>query len=35
MEHLRAEEIAGEEWAEWYALSPRERFLESMKLWDT
>lgn len=35
VERLRAEEIAGEEWAEWYALSPRERFLESMKLWET
>jgi hypothetical protein len=29
------EEIAGEEWASWYALSPSERLLESMKLWDT
>jgi hypothetical protein len=35
MERIRAEEIAGEEWAAWYALSPSERFLESMKLWDT
>ncbi len=35
MERLRAEEIAGEEWASWYALSPSERFLESMKLWET
>jgi len=31
--HL-AEDIAGEEWAEWYRLTPRERFAESMKLWD-
>jgi hypothetical protein len=31
---LTAEEIAGGEWAAWYALSPQERFLESMKLWD-
>jgi hypothetical protein len=31
--HL-AEDIAGEEWAEWYRLTPRERFVESMKLWD-
>ena len=25
----------GEEWAEWYLMSPQERFAESMKLWDT
>ena len=30
-----AEEIVGQEWAEWYALSPVERFLESEKLWET
>jgi hypothetical protein len=35
VQRLRAEEIAGEEWAAWYALSPSERFLESMKLWET
>jgi len=35
VERLRAEEIVGEEWAEWYALSPAERFLESAKLWET
>jgi hypothetical protein len=35
VERLSAAEIAGEEWAAWYALSPAERFLESMKLWDT
>lgn len=35
MERLCAEEIAGGEWAAWYALSPAERFLESMKLWET
>jgi hypothetical protein len=29
-----AEDIAGEEWAEWYRLTPRERFAESMKPWD-
>ena len=29
------EEIAGEEWADWYRLTPQERFIESMKLWDT
>lgn len=32
---LRAEDVVGEEWAEWYRLSPAERFAESMKLWDT
>jgi hypothetical protein len=32
---LTAEEVVGEEWAEWYRLSPAERFRESMKLWDT
>jgi hypothetical protein len=32
---LRAEDVVGEEWAEWYRLSPEERFAESMKLWDT
>ena len=29
------EELVGAEWAEWYRLSPEERFQESMKLWDT
>lgn len=28
-------ERVGEEWAEWYLMSPQERFAESMKLWDT
>ena len=35
MERPTAEEIAGEEWAEWYRLTPQERFQESMKLWET
>ncbi len=30
---LTAEELVGEEWAEWYRLSPTERWLESEKLW--
>ena len=34
VDRLSAEDIAGEEWAAWYALSPAERFLESMKLWE-
>jgi hypothetical protein len=32
---ITAEDVAGEEWAEWYRLTPEERFLESMKLWDS
>jgi hypothetical protein len=34
-DELRAEDLVGEEWAEWYRLTPQERFRESMKLWDT
>jgi hypothetical protein len=32
---LDAEAIVGAEWAEWYALTPAERFRESEKLWET
>jgi len=35
VENLTAEDLVGEEWAEWYRLTPEERFEESMKLWDT
>lgn len=35
MKRPTAEEIAGEEWAEWYRMTPQERFRESMKLWET
>ena len=35
MSKISAEELVGEEWAEWYALSPMERFRESEKLWET
>jgi hypothetical protein len=35
MERVRAEDLVGAEWAEWYRLAPEERFHESMKLWDT
>jgi hypothetical protein len=35
MGRLRAEDVVGEEWAAWYALTPAERFLESEKLWET
>lgn len=27
------EELVGEEWAEWYRLTPQERWAESEKLW--
>ena len=30
-----AEELVGAEWAEWFRLSPVERFRESEKLWET
>ena len=29
------EEFVGEEWAEWYRMSPLERWQESAKLWQT
>ena len=32
---IRAEDLVGQEWAAWYALTPVERFLESTKLWET
>jgi hypothetical protein len=35
VEPITAEELVGEEWAEWYRMTPQERFAESMKLWDT
>jgi hypothetical protein len=35
MTEINAVDLVGEEWAEWYRLTPEERFLESMKLWDT
>ena len=30
-----AEELVGAEWAEWYFLTPQERWRESSKLWET
>jgi len=30
---ISAEELVGEEWAEWYRLTPAERWRESEKLW--
>lgn len=35
MTKMSAEELVGEEWAEWYSLTPMERFRESEKLWET
>jgi hypothetical protein len=35
VDDLRPEDLVGEEWAEWYRMTPQERFHESMKLWDT
>lgn len=32
---IEPEDLVGGEWAEWYRLSPEERFRESMKLWET
>ena len=32
---IRAEDIVGDEWAEWYRLTPQERFRESAKLRET
>jgi len=31
---VRAEQLAGSEWAEWYRLTPAQRWLESEKLWE-
>lgn len=31
---ISAEELVGEELAEWYALTPMERWRESAKLWE-
>jgi len=30
---LSPEELVGDEWAEWYRLSPAERWAESERLW--
>ena len=32
---VRAEDVAGLEWAEWYRLTPQQRFRESERLWGT
>ena len=30
---IAPEDLVGEEWAEWYRLTPQERWRESQKLW--
>jgi len=32
---IRAEDVHGEEWAEWMRLTPQERWLETERLWVT
>ena len=32
---IQPEELVGGEWAEWYRLTPIQRWLESEKLWQT
>jgi len=32
---ISAEQLVGEEWAEWYRLTPVERWRESEKLWQS
>ena len=32
---ITAEELVGDEWAEWYRLTPLQRWRESEKLWRT
>jgi hypothetical protein len=32
---MQPEDLVGEEWAEWYRLTPAQRWLESEKLWQT
>jgi hypothetical protein len=31
---ISAEGLVGEEWAEWYSMTPMERWRESAKLWE-
>jgi len=31
----QAEDLVGAEWAEWYFMTPKQRWLESEKLWQT
>ena len=32
---IRAEDVHGEEWAEWIRLTPQERWAETERLWTT
>ena len=32
---IQPEQLVGDEWAEWYRLTPLERWLETEKLWRT
>ena len=32
---IQPEQLVGDEWAEWYRLTPVQRWLESEKLWQT
>ena len=32
---IAPEDLVGEEWAEWYRLTPIQRWRESQKLWET
>jgi hypothetical protein len=32
---ISAEELVGEEWAEWYRLTPAQRWTETSRLWQT
>ena len=32
---IQPEELVEEEWAEWYRLTPIQRWMESQKLWQT
>ncbi len=35
MERIRAEDLVGEEWAEWYAMTPEQRWRAQDAMWDT
>jgi hypothetical protein len=34
-ERIKPEDLVGPEWAEWYAMTPQQRWAESDKLWAT
>lgn len=33
-ERITAEELVGEEWAEWYRMTPQQRWAEQDRLWE-